>query len=286
MAEEKFEVFLDKKEEFRFHLKTPDGEIIAVSEGYEKKTGCLNGIESVKVNSSKANIRDLLAGRESLVDRPGIEPCFEVFKDIEGEFRFRLIAPNGKIIAASKGYEKRIDCLNGVESVKRNSLTAAIWDLVEGKKIESLPQTTEAQVKAREETTPSEEISEPAEEPVEEIESAGETPEPDSEKSNRPIIAVIAGIIGAIIGYFIAVSVSNQVAVILAVSVGFIMGFGIGLIVLKTSSTRTLMTAITGVVGGIVGYVIAITVSDPIGILLSVITGAILGFGIVWEADM
>jgi uncharacterized protein YegP (UPF0339 family) len=280
MAVEKFEFFLDKKDQFRFHLKAPNGEIIAASEGYEKKSGCLNGIESVKVNASKASVRELLAGEESLVGRPGIEPTFEVFKDTEGEFRFRLIAPNGKIIAASEGYENKAGCLNGIESVKKNSLTAAIWDLKEGKMIESLPQTTEAEVEAVEE------IAKPVEEPKEEIESVEETPEPVAEKTNRPLIAVIAGIIGAIIGYFIANSVSNQVAVILAVIVGFMMGFGVGWIVLKTSSARTLIAAFTGLIGGIVGYIIAITVSDPVGILLSVITGAILGFGIVWESNM
>ena len=35
----KFEVFIDKAGEFRFHLKAGNGEIIAVSEGYKAKDG-------------------------------------------------------------------------------------------------------------------------------------------------------------------------------------------------------------------------------------------------------
>jgi len=47
----KFEVYTDKAGETRFRLKARNGEIIAASEGYSQKSGCLNGIESVKKNA-------------------------------------------------------------------------------------------------------------------------------------------------------------------------------------------------------------------------------------------
>ena len=47
----KFEVYTDKKGEFRFRLKATNGEIILSSEGYAKKASCLNGIESVRKNA-------------------------------------------------------------------------------------------------------------------------------------------------------------------------------------------------------------------------------------------
>ena len=47
----KFEVYTDKKGEFRFRLKATNGEIILSSEGYVKKASCLNGIESVRKNA-------------------------------------------------------------------------------------------------------------------------------------------------------------------------------------------------------------------------------------------
>ena len=52
----KFEVFIDKAGEFRFHLKAGNGEIIAASEGYKAKDGCLKGIDSVKDNSAWSDV--------------------------------------------------------------------------------------------------------------------------------------------------------------------------------------------------------------------------------------
>ena len=46
---------------------------------------------------------------------------FEIYKDKAGEFRFRLKAGNGQNILGSEGYSKKPSCMNGVESVKKNS---------------------------------------------------------------------------------------------------------------------------------------------------------------------
>ena len=46
----KFEMYVDKKGEYRFRLKARNGEQIAASEGYTAKAGCKNGIESVRKN--------------------------------------------------------------------------------------------------------------------------------------------------------------------------------------------------------------------------------------------
>ena len=52
----KFEMYQDKAGEIRFRLKARNGQIIAVSEGYTAKAGCLNGIESVQKNAPEAEI--------------------------------------------------------------------------------------------------------------------------------------------------------------------------------------------------------------------------------------
>ena len=57
------------------------------------------------------------------------EPKFQIFKDVAGKFRFRLIAPNGEIIAASEAYESKDGCKNGIASVKENAPKAIIEDL-------------------------------------------------------------------------------------------------------------------------------------------------------------
>jgi hypothetical protein len=52
--------------------------------------------------------------------RPTKTGKFEVYIDKAGEYRFRLKAPNGEIIAASEGYKVKKSCMNGIRSVKKN----------------------------------------------------------------------------------------------------------------------------------------------------------------------
>lgn len=49
-------------------------------------------------------------------------PKFEIFKDVRGEFRFRLLAKNGEpILRSSEGYVTKQGCQNGIASVKGNA---------------------------------------------------------------------------------------------------------------------------------------------------------------------
>lgn len=52
----KFEIYTDKAGEFRFRLKSRNGEIIATSEGYKAKPSCKNGIASVVKNAPEAEV--------------------------------------------------------------------------------------------------------------------------------------------------------------------------------------------------------------------------------------
>lgn len=54
----KFELYTDRRGEFRFRLKASNGETIAVSEGYKTKAGAKNGIESVRKNAPTAPVDD------------------------------------------------------------------------------------------------------------------------------------------------------------------------------------------------------------------------------------
>jgi uncharacterized protein YegP (UPF0339 family) len=56
LPEPVFEWYKDKAGKFRFRLKSANGEIIATSEGYSSKDGCVNGIESVKKNAPVAKV--------------------------------------------------------------------------------------------------------------------------------------------------------------------------------------------------------------------------------------
>lgn len=46
---------------------------------------------------------------------------FEITTRKNGEFQFNLKATNGQVILTSQGYKSKATCLNGVESVKKNS---------------------------------------------------------------------------------------------------------------------------------------------------------------------
>ena len=105
----------------KFDLKANNGEIIATSEVYTTEAACLNGIESVR-NNCVGEIEDQTAEGFETVKHPK----FEMYLDKAGEFRFRLKARNGEIIATSEGYKAKASCLNGIESVKKNAPDAEI----------------------------------------------------------------------------------------------------------------------------------------------------------------
>ena len=102
---------------FNFVLLASNKEKIAVSsQVYTTKSACKKGIESVRTNSA-AEIEDLTV--EPIVEVK--HPKYQVYQDKAGEYRFRLKARNGEIIAASEGYKSKASCLNGIDSVKRNA---------------------------------------------------------------------------------------------------------------------------------------------------------------------
>ncbi len=53
---------------------------------------------------------------------------FELYQSSNGEYRFRLKAGNGEIIATSEGYTSKASAKNGIESVKNNAPDAEVVD--------------------------------------------------------------------------------------------------------------------------------------------------------------
>ncbi|MDI9495645.1 MAG: YegP family protein [Bacillota bacterium] len=115
-------VVKEVKTGIKFDLKATNGQIIANSEVYKSKASCMKGINSVINNAPIANVED------QTVENYKVEknPKFEIYKDKAGEFRFRLKAKNGAIIAVSEGYKTMENCKNGVESVRKNAANATI----------------------------------------------------------------------------------------------------------------------------------------------------------------
>ncbi|HII85082.1 TPA: DNA-binding protein Alba [Candidatus Bathyarchaeota archaeon] len=61
----KYQIFYDKERGYRFHLNARNGEIIAASEGYKSKEGCLKGIQAIK-DSCTAEIEDTTCKEETV----------------------------------------------------------------------------------------------------------------------------------------------------------------------------------------------------------------------------
>jgi uncharacterized protein YegP (UPF0339 family) len=53
---------------------------------------------------------------------------FEVYKDGQGKYRFRLKAGYGEIIAVGEAYESKDGALGGIDSVRRNAAHAELVD--------------------------------------------------------------------------------------------------------------------------------------------------------------
>jgi len=119
-------VLKQTKTGYKFDLKASNGEVIASSEVYTSEAACRKGIASVK-NCAAGEVEDQTEEGFAVLKHPK----FEVYADKAGEFRFRLKARNGQIIATSEGYKTKASCLNGVESVKKNAPEAETEKMAE-----------------------------------------------------------------------------------------------------------------------------------------------------------
>jgi uncharacterized protein YegP (UPF0339 family) len=99
----------DRSNEYFYHLRSKNGEIILSGESYTTKQNCINAIVSVKENSS----------RDSRY----------VTKDAIGNYTFNLKAANGEIIGRSENYTTKSARDNGILAVKNDGPQASIEDL-------------------------------------------------------------------------------------------------------------------------------------------------------------
>ena len=106
---------------YKFDLKAGNGEVIATSEIYTTEAACIKGLESVKA-CCVGEVEDQTV--EPIEAKK--HPKFELYTDKSGEFRFRLKAKNGQIIATSESYKTKASCENGIESVKKNAPEAEV----------------------------------------------------------------------------------------------------------------------------------------------------------------
>ncbi len=95
--------------EFQFVLKAGNGETILSSEGYAAKSGCQNGIESVRSNSPD-------------------DARYQRKTSSNGKPYFTLTAANHQVIGTSEMYSSESAREGGIASVKANGPTAPVED--------------------------------------------------------------------------------------------------------------------------------------------------------------
>lgn len=98
--------------QFYFNLTAENNEPILHSEQYVSKSGALNGIESVKENSSN-------------------DARYEKRTSSNGQVYFVLKAANHQIIGTSEMYKSERSRDDGIEAVKRVGPTAVLSDQTE-----------------------------------------------------------------------------------------------------------------------------------------------------------
>ncbi len=53
---------------------------------------------------------------------------FEIYTDKAGDFRFRITATNGNVLASSEGYKQKASALNAIERIKSDAAGAVTND--------------------------------------------------------------------------------------------------------------------------------------------------------------
>ena len=77
----KFQLYKDRKGEYRWRLRARNGEIIADSnEGYSSKASCKHGIDLVKEQAASAMVEDQTVSRAAQADRTEEEGLLEKAK--------------------------------------------------------------------------------------------------------------------------------------------------------------------------------------------------------------
>ena len=104
-----YEVIESSDGQSYFNLKAGNGEVILTSERYTQKSSAINGIESVRKNSS-------------------LDERYERKESKAGEPYFVLKATNHEVIGRSEMYSSATARDNGIESVKTNGPVATVED--------------------------------------------------------------------------------------------------------------------------------------------------------------
>ncbi len=110
----KFETYQDRGKQYRWRLRSSNGQVIATSgQGYKDKRDRDSAIERIKKDAAT-------------------RLKFETYQDNAKAQRWRLKATNGQVIATSgQGYKDKRDCEHAIDVIKKGAATAKVEEATE-----------------------------------------------------------------------------------------------------------------------------------------------------------
>lgn len=110
----KFELYKDAKGQYRWRLKSANGQVLATGgQGYQAKADCKHSIQVVQQAGA-----------------PGSKTTFETYEDAKKEYRWRLKASNGQVMAgSSEAYKVKADCEKAVALVRQAAAKAPVAEV-------------------------------------------------------------------------------------------------------------------------------------------------------------
>ena len=104
----KYEVY-HTGDAWQYHLKASNGEILFVSETYTTRDGVIKGIDAVKRNLETGEVK--------------------IFADKHGNYKFKLVSRNYRVLAISANYSTEKGAARASESFKNFAVKADIVDI-------------------------------------------------------------------------------------------------------------------------------------------------------------
>ncbi len=116
----RFELFIDKREEWRFHLLTPNGRIILTSEAHRQSNGRRAAKRAREILAACPNLEN-----EEETDQPA-KPRIGLFRDKAKKWMIHLIGGNGQIIMHSEAYSSKTQAFKTASKLAEYALEASI----------------------------------------------------------------------------------------------------------------------------------------------------------------
>ena len=97
-----------------------------------ERSSDIAGVADV-IGNARSDVMVVVGSRPPVADNSGrfvvMAAKFEIYEDARGEFRFRLKAGNGEIVATGEGYATKDGAKKGVDAVKRAAAEAGIVEV-------------------------------------------------------------------------------------------------------------------------------------------------------------